>query len=124
MNLLELARSALPDPTPATDPGERCRRWALHFADRAPQEVIFSDDLTHAEALALYPAAVAADPIPDTPSRPATKAEAAELRALLRVILPGDPEGQAEALQIALPDVDAAMTCYRALAADRAPHTR
>lgn len=50
--------------------------------------------------------------------RTATPAEADELRALAAVILPGDPDAQAEALAIALGDIDAAITCFRALAAD------
>lgn len=43
----------------ATEPG---RHWALHFLDREPLEVIFSDDLTFGEVLAIYPAALAAVP--------------------------------------------------------------
>ena len=40
------------------------RAWLLHFAEREPLEVIFCPDQTHAEVLALYPAALAAEPEP------------------------------------------------------------
>jgi hypothetical protein len=38
-------------------------RWLIHFADKEPVEVSFSPEVTHAEVLALYPAAVAAEPV-------------------------------------------------------------
>ena len=37
--------------------------WAMHFTDRESAEVHFSPPATLAEALAAYPAAVAAEPI-------------------------------------------------------------
>jgi hypothetical protein len=126
MNLLDLASAALAQfegrptaPTAEADHGTKPHRgWLLRFGDRDPLEVILSDPLTHGEVLALYPAAVTAIPV-QAPHRTATPAERDELRALAAAILPGDREAQAEALDIALADVDAALTCYRALAADR-----
>ncbi|MCC2866310.1 MAG: hypothetical protein LK562_00715 [Candidatus Accumulibacter phosphatis] len=38
------------------------RRWLLHFADREPLTVAFSPAATHAEVLAIYPDALAAEP--------------------------------------------------------------
>ena len=37
-------------------------RWLIHFADRNPLEVAFSPALSHAEVLASYPDALAAEP--------------------------------------------------------------
>ena len=39
-----------------------------------------------------------------------------ELAKLIAAVLPGDQDGQHEALTIALADVDNALICYRALA--------
>lgn len=70
--------------------------------------------------LDLARSALQADPAPDA-ARTATPAEAAELARLLARILPDDPEGQAEALAVALADPEAALLSFRALAADLAP---
>jgi len=37
--------------------------WLIHFTDRDPLTVSFSPEVTHAEALASYPDAVAAEPL-------------------------------------------------------------
>ena len=47
---------------PANDPTRTACRWRIHFADRNPVEVAFSPAATHAEALASYPDALAAEP--------------------------------------------------------------
>jgi hypothetical protein len=61
----------------------------------------------------------AANDCPGTPDpRAATPAEAAELRALVTLIY-ANPDDRAEPLAAALADPDAALICYRALAADR-----
>jgi hypothetical protein len=89
-------------------------RWLLHYPDREPVEVRFSPEATHAEALAAYPEAIAAEPIPETPKRPATDPEAAELRSLVSKVYAGDTEAdRAEALAHALSDPEAALICYR-----------
>lgn len=60
-SLAGIATLALANPAEAKADAP-CRHWQIHFTDREPLEVIFSDDLTHGEALAIYPAAVAALP--------------------------------------------------------------
>lgn len=42
-------------------------RWLIHFTDRDPVTVSFSPEVTHAEALASYPDAVAAEPCEPPP---------------------------------------------------------
>jgi hypothetical protein len=39
--------------------------WLIHFTDRDPLTVTFSPEVNHAEALACYPDAVAAEPMPE-----------------------------------------------------------
>ena len=41
------------------------RGWLMRLTDREPLEVYFSPAATHAEALAAYPGACAAEPIPE-----------------------------------------------------------
>ena len=48
-----------------TAPPVRATRWLLHYADREPMEVWFSPAADHDEALAGYPDAVAAEPVPE-----------------------------------------------------------
>ena len=56
----------------------------------------------------------------DTRERPATEAEGAELSRLVAAIYAGDSEAdRAEALAAAIADPDAALRCYRAVAAER-----
>jgi len=98
-----------------------CRGWIIHYADHDPVTVSILPEPTHAEVLRDYPGAIAAEPIPDTPKRKATEAEAKELRALVAVIYSGDTEAdRAEALAAALADPDGALLCYRAIIAERA----
>ena len=59
-----------------TAPPIRAARWLLHYADREPMEVWFSPAADHDEALAGYPDAVAAEPVPErTDTRTATVIE-------------------------------------------------
>ena len=60
--------------------------WRLHLADREPLEVYFFPAVSHAEALSAYPGACAVEPIPQSPRRTPSGAEAVELRTLLRTI--------------------------------------
>lgn len=46
-----------------TAPPIQATRWLLHYADRDPAEVHFAPAVDHAEALAGYPDAVAAEPL-------------------------------------------------------------
>ena len=67
-----------------TAPPVRATRWLLHYADREPMEVWFAPAADHAEALAAYRDAVAAEPVPErTDTRTATVIERDELLALV-----------------------------------------
>ena len=104
------------------DPAENvaCFAWLIHFADREPVTVAFSPMATHAAALACYPDALAAEPIPGTPSRTPTAEESAYLAMLMMVIYGDDSEdGRTEALQAALADPDNALACYTVIASER-----
>lgn len=113
MNLLDLARSVVPTELQATALEPTANRWVVHFADRDPTVVILTEPTTHTSILTQYPDAVAAEPSPRR-YRPATAREALELRLLVHEVLSGDA-GRAEALRLALADVDDALTCYRTL---------
>lgn len=94
--------------------------WLFHFPDRDDLPVTFAPAVDHAAALAYYPEAVAAEPIPDRPQRKATKAEAEEITALVRAIYANDTDDdRAEALAMALADPDGALLCYRTIAEER-----
>ncbi len=105
--LATLATLALAKPEPAW-------RWLMHYAD-GYVEIRFSPEVSHAEALAKCPGAIAAEPIPETPARKPTEAEAAELSRLVSLAYP-DETDRAEALAAALADPGEALTCYRAIA--------
>lgn len=106
--------------TPETDKGKPRSQWLFHFADRDDLPVTFAPAVDHAAALAYYPEAVAAEPIPDRPQRKATKAEANEITALVRAIYAHDTDDdRAEALAMALADPDGALLCYRTIAEER-----
>ena len=105
-----------------TDQAENvaCFAWLIHFADREPLPVTFSPMATHAAALACYPGAVAAEPIPDTPSRTPTAEESSRLAMLMMAIYGDDSEDdRTEALQAALADPGNALACYTAIASAR-----
>jgi hypothetical protein len=44
--------------------------WLIHFTDREPLTVAFSPEVNHADALACYPDAVAAEPMPEPSNDP------------------------------------------------------
>ena len=104
-----------------TAPPIRATRWLLHYADREPLEVWFSPAADHAEALAGYPDAVAAEPVPErTDTRTATVIERDELLALIQAIYAADTDqDRAEALDAALADPAGALRCYRSIANER-----
>lgn len=105
--------------TVKTGDGKPCSQWLFHFADRDDLPVTFAPAVDHAAALADYPDAVAAEPIPDRPQRKATKAEAEEITALVQAIYANDTDDDgAEALAAALADPDGALRCYRTIAKD------
>jgi hypothetical protein len=84
-------------------------------------EVWFAPAADHAEALAAYKDAVAAEPVPErTDTRTATVIERDELLALVEAVYAGDTDAdRAEALDAALADPEGALQCYRAIAAER-----
>ena len=97
-----------------------CFRWLIHFADREPVEGTFSPMATHAEVLAHWPGAVAAEPMPEKPGRAMTDSEAAMLRALVTAIYQDDTDDDRnEAVAAALADPDNALACYRAISSER-----
>ncbi len=102
------------------DNGKPYSQWLFHFADRDDLPVTFAPAVDHAAALAYYPDAVAAEPIPDRPQRNPTKVEAAEITALVQAIYANDADDdRAEALAAALADPDGALLCYQTIAKDR-----
>jgi len=106
--------------TGITDNGKPCSRWLFHFADRDALPVTFAPAVGHEKALAYYPDAVAAEPIPDRPPRTANKTEALEITALIRAVFPDDNDvDRSEALAAALADPDGALLCYRTIAKDQ-----
>ncbi|MCK2097572.1 hypothetical protein [Thauera aromatica] len=109
------------DETP-TDTAQpvRASGWLFHFADREPLESWFSPAVDHDEALAAEPDALAAEPIPEHITRAANLIERDELLALVRAIYAGDTDqDRREAIDAALADPAGALTCYRAIAAER-----
>ena len=94
--------------------------WLLHFADRDSIMATFSPEATHAEALACYPDAVAAEPMTNAPSRAPTDSEAALLRVLIEAVYRDDgDDDRNDALLAALADPDNALACYRAISSER-----
>ena len=68
--------------------------WLLHFADSEPAEVFTSPESTLAEVLRDFPEAIAAEPLPVTPTRPAKPLTAeveTTIRAWLALIEETDP---------------------------------
>ena len=104
-----------------TAPPIRATRWLIHFLDREPLEVWFSPAADHAEALAAYRDAVAAEPVPErTDTRTATVIERDELLALIQAIYAADTDqDRQEATDAALADPAGALQCYRAISSER-----
>jgi hypothetical protein len=78
MNLLDLARSALPCPTaPVQDPTGAHYRWRVILADRTPFEVCCLPELTEVEMRERYPGTVL-QPLPDAAIEASTGAALAD----------------------------------------------
>jgi hypothetical protein len=88
---------------------------------RAPQELQEGPSYSYCSPQVAPPQKYQDPMASDLATCQATEVERLELVALLAVILPGDAEGQAEALTIALTDADAALLSFRALVADLPP---
>lgn len=56
--------------TASADVTARASLWLLHFPDLDPVAVAFAPAVDHAGALASYPAAIAAEPMPEPPAVP------------------------------------------------------
>lgn len=85
-------------------------RWHIHFVDREPLEVGTVPFSTHAEILAQYPYAVAAEPFTPTirqSSAPMTAEEETAIRAWLALIEETDPATIAEVIGQCQRDADA-----------------
>lgn len=94
------------------------RRWRVTTTAGAPLEVLFTPDTTAQQVAAIYPGA-SLQSLPDAPKRQAMPAEAVELRELVAVVLADASDAErAEALRVALADVEAALTSLRALTHD------
>lgn len=105
---------------PQTDNGKPFSHWLFHFADRDELPVTFAPAVDHAAALAYYPDAVAAEPIPDRPQRVANEVETNEIRALIGIVFANETDvDHSEALAAALADPDGALRCYRSIAEGR-----
>ncbi len=117
----DFQKSATPATKPTNALATRASGWVLHYADREPLEVIFAPAITHAEVLATEPDAVAAEPVQErVGNRLATPGERDELLVLVAVIFVDDTDqDKQEAVDAALVDPAGALTCYRAIAAER-----
>lgn len=96
--------------------------WRFHYADRDPLEAHFWPPVTHHEALASEPQAVAAEPVPERTSTHSASSgiEQAELLALVAAVYVDDTDAdRQEAINAALADPEGALTCYRLIAAER-----
>ena len=90
--------------------------WRFHFADRDLLYVSFCPAVSHADALASYPNAVAAEPIHERPRRAATESESRELQGLIEAVYFDETDSDlAAALAHALTDPAGALRCYRAI---------
>jgi hypothetical protein len=102
--------------SPPTAGTAAARHWRVGYPGLDPMEVIFTPDATPTEVAAVYRGAEI-KPLPEPHRQPATVLEAAELRLLIAGAFVGATDADlAEALQVALPDPDGALACYRAMA--------
>jgi hypothetical protein len=96
-------------------------RWLIHYQDKEPEQVCILPEPTHAEVLAMYPDAVAAEPMPERIRHQATPEQEAELKALVAAVgmaYSFTHTEQQEALVLALSDHDAALQSYQAMSAE------
>ncbi|MDD5403813.1 MAG: hypothetical protein PHZ14_04655 [Sulfuricella sp.] len=106
----------------AGDTATASRWWRIHYPDRDPLEVACCPEATHAEILERHPDAIAAEPMPERYAVTATPEQETELRALVAAVGAAyafTHEEHAEALDLALWDVGAALLSYRAMAEEQ-----
>jgi len=77
---------------PAKHESASASLWLLHFADLDPVAVAFAPAVDHAGALASYPAAIAAEPVPEPPAVPVPDALMALFDACAAAGLYGDAD--------------------------------
>jgi hypothetical protein len=96
------------------------QRWTVAIPGRDPFGVIVPQGITLQQMRVQYPTATSILVQVPQDCFPATSEEVAELRQLIDTVLAGSSNAERrEALQIALGDVQDALICWRALAADR-----
>ncbi len=91
--------------TPVTAPADvtaRAALWLLHFPNLDPVAVVFAPAVDHAGALASYPAAIAAEPIPEPPAVPVPADLAALFDACAKAGLYDDADRTALPAMLAL----------------------
>lgn len=94
----------------AGDTATASRWWLIHYPGRDPLEVACCPEATHAEILAMYPDAVAAEPFTPAirqPSAPMTADEETTIKAWLTRIEETDPYIIADVLDQCRNDADA-----------------
>ena len=105
----------------ANDPASPHWMWLIHFADREPLASTFSPEATHAEVLAQFPDAVAAEPAVNSTgdALPALTAEdETAIRVWLALIEETDPATIAEVIGQCQQDADARHYFTRRAAAE------
>jgi hypothetical protein len=94
----------------AGDTATASRWWLIHYPDRDPAEVACCPDATHAEILARYPDAIAAQPFTPVIRQPSARMTAKEetaIRAWLALIDETNPAAIAEVVSKCQQDADA-----------------
>ena len=95
----------------------RYYRWRVHFVDRDPVEIGCTPEVNHSELLAMYPEALAAEPLPENLVM-ASPSQEREVRALVEAVARSEAfthDEACEALEVALRDPDGAIRSFRAL---------
>ena len=88
--------------TPAERESAGAALWLMHFPDLDPVAVAFSPAVDHAGALASYPAAIAAEPMPEPPAVPMPSDLAALFDACTKAGLYDDADRAALPAMLAL----------------------
>jgi hypothetical protein len=118
MNLLDLARAALPQATVASNV-DPVRQWRVRYPKGETLTVLFAPAVTQTEVADLYRDA-AIEPALEAANLPATGKQVAALRELIETVLAGCPEeDRVEALMVACSDPRAALTLLRLLSDDQ-----
>ena len=90
-------------------------RWRVTPDGGVPFEVRVLPEATAAEMALWYPGARIVPLTPSAGHRMAIPLERAELRSLIRQLLPGEPKEWKTVEALAFDDADGALACYRSL---------